>query len=324
MLDRLSIAMIREAQQRIGPYVLRTPLLRHSPTGTCELLLKPENLQPTGAFKLRGAFNLMCTLPPGCRGVVAHSSGNHAQAVAYAGRCLGIPAVIVMPDDAPALKRERTEAYGAEIVVVGPDSAERAGRASEIARERGWLEVPPYNHPFIAAGQGTVALELWQDSGETEQSRRFDRFYAPIGGGGLMAGCAVAVRALCPHAEIVGCEPEDADDARRSLAAGERLSVPSPKTIADGLRVRALGELNWPVIREHVDRIERVSDSEMLDAMVYALRELRLVVEPSGACSLALALREARQITTLGQRWGVVLSGGNVEPGLLAEVAARA
>ncbi len=324
MLDQLSIATIREAQQRIASYVLRTPLIRHSPVETCELLLKPENLQPTGAFKLRGAFNLMCTLPASCRGVVAHSSGNHAQAVAYASRRLGIPAVIVMPDDAPALKRKRTEAYGVEVVVVGPDSAERAERAGEIAAERGWPEVPPYNHPLIAAGQGTVALESWQDAGETEQSRRFDRFYGPIGGGGLMAGCAVAVRALCPDAEIVGCEPEDAGDARRSLAAGERLSVPPPKTIADGLRVRMLGELNWPVIRAHVDRIELVSDPEMLDAMVYALRELRLVVEPSGACALALALREARKVDKPAQRWGVVLSGGNVAPRLLAEVAERA
>ncbi len=138
-----------------------------------------------------------------------------------------------------------------------------------------------------------------------------------------MAGCAVAMRALCPGVEIVGCEPEDADDARRSLAAGERVSIPPPKTIADGLRVRVLGELNWPVIREHVARIERVSDPEMLDAMAFALRELRLVVEPSGACSLALALREARQVEVPGQRWGVLLSGGNVDPGLLAEVAAR-
>lgn len=324
MLERLSIATIREAHQRIRPYVVRTPLLRHSPNEACELLLKPENLQPTGAFKLRGAFNLMCALPRDCKGVVAHSSGNHAQAVAYAGRRLGIPTVIVMPDDAPALKRDRTEAYGAEVVVVGPDSSERAQRAREIAQQRGWPEVPPYNHPLIAAGQGTVALELWEDAGESEVSRRFDRLYAPISGGGLMAGCAVAVRALCPSAEIVGCEPEGADDARRSLAAGERVSVPPPTTFADGLRVRTLGELNWPVIRKHVDRIELVSDPEMLDAMAYALRELRLVLEPSGACSLALALRESRKIEAPRQRWGVVLSGGNVAPSLLAEAAARA
>jgi threonine dehydratase len=327
MLDQLSLEAIRQAGTRIRPYVVRTPVIRHAVNAFCELLLKPESLQPTGAFKLRGAFSLMCTLSPECRGVVAHSSGNHAQAVAYAARELGIKAVIVMPDNAPVLKRSRTEAYGAEVVVVGPDSGERARRAAELATERGLVEVPPFNHPLIAAGQGTAALELCEDAAEwatKETPEPLQRFYAPISGGGLMAGSAVAVRALSPSTEIVGCEPEDADDARRSLAAGERLSIPTPQTIADGLRVRELGELTWPVIREHVDRIERVSDDAMLDAMAYGLHELRLVLEPSGACSLALALQEAREQETPGQRWGVVLSGGNVDPALLAEAVARA
>lgn len=326
---KLDIALVREAAARIGPYVVRTPLLSHAVNPSCELLLKPESLQPTGAFKLRGAFSLMCTLPRDCAGVVAHSSGNHAQAVAYAARELGIPAVIVMPDDAPALKRERTEACGAEVVVVGPDSAERAQRASEIARQRGLIEVPPFDHPLVAAGQGTAALELCEDANALEARSPAKpaggrRFYAPISGGGLMAGCAVAVRALWPGAEIVGCEPEDADDARRSLVAGERVSIPPPQTIADGLRVRTLGELTWPVIRDCVTRIELVSDAEMLDAMAYALRALRLVLEPSGACALALVLREAGQLESAGHRFGVVLSGGNVAPELLAEVAQRA
>ncbi len=310
-MGELTLETIREARERIRGRVVRTPLLRYTLEGRAELLLKPENLQPTGAFKLRGAFSLMTTLPPDCPGVVAHSSGNHAQAVARAARVLGIPAVIVMPSDAPQLKRTRTEADGAEVVVVGPDSQERARRAEELAAERGLVEVPPFNHPLIAAGQGTAGLELAEDAGA------LDRFYAPISGGGLMAGCATAVSELCPDAEIVGCEPEDADDARRSVAAGERLSVPPPRTIADGLRVRILGEFTWPVIRDRVARIETLSDDEMLDAMAFALRELRLVLEPSGACSLALARREARG------RCGVLLSGGNVEPGLLAEVAAR-
>jgi threonine dehydratase len=310
VLDRLDLAAIRAAHERIRPYVLRTPVLRHA-SGGCELLLKAESLQPTGSFKLRGAFSLLATLPPGA-GVVAHSSGNHAQAVARAARALGLKAVVVMPDDAPALKRARTAADGAEIVTVGPDSQERVERAEALARERGLVPVPPYDDLLVAAGQGTAALELLADAGQ------LDRFYAPIGGGGLMAGCATALRALSPRTAIIGCEPEGADDTRRSLVAGERVAVPPPSTIADGLRVRMPGALTFPVVRARVERVELVSDAELLAAMRFALLELRLVLEPSGAAALALALREG-----LG-RCGVILSGGNVEPALLARVAAQA
>jgi len=291
---------------------VRTPLLRHRLRPDCELFLKPESLQATGAFKVRGAFSLMTTLPRGVPGVVAHSSGNHAQAVARAARVLGLRAVVVMPSDAPAGKRARTEADGAEVVVVGPDSEERERRADALARERGLVPVPPYDHPLVAAGQGTAALELLEDAGP------LDRFYAPLSGGGLMAGCAVAIHALQPGVELVGVEPEDADDTRRSLAAGERRSVPPPRTIADGLRVRTPGARTWPVLKRHLARVELVSDDSMLDAMAFALRELRLVLEPSGAASLALVLREGRG------RCGVLLSGGNPEPALLAEAARRA
>jgi threonine dehydratase len=312
VLDELTLDAIRSAAGRIRPYVLRTPLLRHPLAGGGELLLKPESLQPTGSFKIRGAFSLMTTLPPDTPGVVAHSSGNHAQAVARAAAVLGIPAVVVMPSDAPAAKRSRTEAAGAEVVVVGPDSAERERRADEIARERGLVPVPPFDDVRIAAGQGTAALELIEDAGALA------RFYAPISGGGLMAGCATALAALCPAAEIVACEPEDADDTFRSLAAGERVSVDPPRTIADGLRVRTPGRRTWPVVRERVARVELVSDEEMLEAMAFALLELRLVLEPSGAVSLAVALREGRGAC------GVLLSGGNVDPPLLARALAKA
>jgi threonine dehydratase len=294
----LDLDAVRDAARRIAPYVLRTPLLRHRPRPDCELLLKPESLQATGAFKLRGAFNRMLRLPKDCVGVVAHSSGNHAQAVARAAAVLGFQAVVVMPCDAPGLKRARVEADGAEIVTVGPDSEERERRAAQLARERGLIEVPPFDDPSIAAGQGTCALELLEDAGDIE------RFYAPVSGGGLMAGCAVTVHALRPHAEIVGVEPLDGNDTQLSLAAGERRKVPPPKTIADGLRL--------------VSRIELVSDEELLDAMAFSLRELRLVLEPSGAAALAVALREGRG------RCGVILSGGNADPDLLAEVARRA
>lgn len=312
MLDVLTINLLREAQARIAPYVLRTPTIRYAAGDACELFCKAESLQPVGAFKLRGAFNLMCTLPRDCPGVVAHSSGNHAQAVARAAKVLGLHAVIVMPSDAPPLKLARTKADGAEVIIVGPDSDERAQRAEEVKRERGLLPVPPFDHPLIAAGQGTAALELLEDTGE------IDQFFAPVSGGGLMAGCAVAVHARCPTAEIVGVEPEDANDTYLSLAAGARQKVPPPRTMADGLRVRTPGVQTWPVLQAHLSRVALVSEEELLDAMVFALRELRLVLEPSGAASLAAARREGRG------RCGVLLSGGNVDPALLATVAARA
>src|SRR5262245_40695029 len=277
MLGELDLDAVVVARVRIAPHVVRTPLLRHAPRPGLELLLKPESLQPIGAFKLRGAFSLMTTLPKDVPGVVAHSSGNHAQAVARAARVLGFRAVIVMPRDVPETKRARTEADGAEVVLVDPDSDERAQRADAIARERGYVPVPPYDDPLVAAGQGTAALELAEDAGA------LDRFYAPISGGGLMAGCAVALHALQPDVRIVGVEPADADDVRRSLAAGERRKVPPPRTIADGLRVRTPGERTWPVLAKHLSRVETVTDDEMLDAMAFALRELRLVLEPSGA-----------------------------------------
>jgi threo-3-hydroxy-L-aspartate ammonia-lyase len=307
MLDVLTIDAVRAAAERIRPFVVRTPTLVHRLSSECELLLKAESLQSIGAFKIRGAFSLMTTLGE-VPGVVAHSSGNHAQAVARAGKVLGIRAVIVMPSDAPALKRRRTEADGAEVVIVGTDSDERAKKAEEIEKQDGLIAVPPYNHPLIAAGQGTAALELIEDA------KRIDRFYAPISGGGLMAGCATAVRALLPDAEIVGVEPEDGNDTKLSFERGERVKVPEPKTIADGLRVRIPGAETWPVIRAKVDRIETVSDRAMLDAMAFALGELRLVLEPSGAAALALALREHRP-----GRNGVLLSGGNVDPELLRQ-----
>ncbi len=310
MLAELDLDAIRAAGERIAGHVLRTPVLVREHE-RCTLLLKPESLQPTGSFKIRGAFSLMTTLPDDVPGVVAHSSGNHAQAVARAGRVLGIPTVVVMPRDAPETKRARSQADGAEVVLVDPDSEVRARRAEEIARERGFVPVPPFDHPLIAAGAGTAGLELAQDAD------RLDRFYAPISGGGLMSGCATAISTLSPDTEIVGCEPEDADDTRRSLAAGERLSVPPPRTIADGLRVRTPGALTFPVLRERVARIELVSDEEMLVAMAFALCELGLVLEPSGAASLALALREG------SGRCGVLLSGGNVDPALLAQVVGR-
>jgi threonine dehydratase len=297
--------------------VLRTPVLERR-VAEATLACKAESLQPTGAFKLRGAFSLMTTLARDVRGVVAHSSGNHAQAVARAARVLGLRATVVMPRDAPAVKRARVEADGAEVVEVGPDSAERAARAAELARERGLAEAPPFDHPLIAAGQGTAALELCEDAAP------IDRLYAPVSGGGLMAGCATVVAALAPGAEIVAVEPDDGDDTRRSLLAGRRVEIPPPRTIADGLRVRRPGAFTFEVLRALVSRAETVRDDEMFCAMAWALRELRLVLEPSGAAALAGALREARAGGEAGGgRWGVILSGGNCDPALLAAALDR-
>ncbi|MEQ8274064.1 MAG: threonine/serine dehydratase [Deltaproteobacteria bacterium] len=307
MLDTLSLATIEAAAERIAPYVLRTPTLVHEEAhGT--LYLKAESLQPIGAFKIRGAFSMMTTLG-GAPGVVAHSSGNHAQAVARAAKVLGIPAVIVMPSDAPPMKLERTKADGAEVIIVSPDSDEREQRAAAIAEERGYVPVPPFDHPLVAAGQGTAALELLADA------PALDRFYAPVSGGGLMAGCATVFAAKSPGCEIVGVEPEDADDTKQSLAAGERKKVAPPQTIADGLRVRTPGRGTFEVIKKHVARVELVTDDELLDSMRFAAVRLRLVLEPSGAASLAVARRELREH---GGHAGVLLSGGNADPAVFA------
>jgi threonine dehydratase len=311
MLEELTVETVRRARERIAGHVLRTPLMPYRLNDECELLLKPESLQSVGAFKIRGAFSVMTTLTAGCPGVVAHSSGNHAQAVARAGRVLGINTLIVMPSNAPPLKRRRAEADGARIVTVGPDSHERAQKAAELAETENLVPVVPYDDPLVASGQGTAALEMLEDAG------RLDRFYCPISGGGLMAGCATVVSALSPSTEIIGVEPEDGNDTKLSLEAGKRIAVDPPSTIADGLRVRMPGERTFPVVRKHVSRIELVTDEELLDSMAFALRELRLVLEPSGAASLAVALREGRG------RCGVLLSGGNVDPTLLADVARR-
>ncbi len=308
----LDLPALAAAAERIEPYVVRTPLLRATLANGAELCCKPESLQPIGAFKIRGAFNMMTRMPADTPGVVAHSSGNHAQAVARAAKVLGLSAVIVMPADAPPNKRARVVADGAEVVEVGTDSEERRIKADEIAEKTGRVLVPPYDHPLIAAGQGTAALELIKDAGP------LDRFYAPVSGGGLMAGCATAVHGLCPDAEIIGVEPADANDTYLSLQAGERVSVPPPKTIADGLRVRKPGAGPWHVVKKLVDRVELVSDEELLDAMAWAMVHLRIVLEPSGAASLAVARREGQG------RCGVLLSGGNVTPGLFEEVARRA
>jgi threonine dehydratase len=305
---------IRAAARRLEGVALRTPLLRFGPPER-DHWLKPESLQPIGAFKIRGAYNAIAQLTEQerARGVVAHSSGNHAQGVARAARLLGVRAVIVMPSDAPAIKRARVEADGAEIVTVGPASAERAARAEALAAERGLVPIPPYDDDRVIAGQGTCGLEIAEDVADLAA------VFVPIGGGGLSSGVAVAVRALHPKARIVGVEPELAADARDSLAAGRIVSWDAAlvnRTIADGTRTQAIGRRPFEHLSRLLDGIVTVSEAEIAAAVRIAADEARLVVEPSGALAIAAMRYRAREAGLTGSTGAVVgvVSGGNVDP----------
>jgi len=299
---------ITSAATRLAPVVHRTPVLRCrglDALAGATLYLKAENFQRGGAFKIRGAYNKIVQLPEAARrrGVLSYSSGNHAQGVALAASILGIPATIVVPEDIVESKRAATLGYGARLVPYGTTSAERHQRAEVLAREEGLALVRPYDDPDIIAGQGTVALEF------LEEVPDLDALIVPIGGGGLISGCAVAARGRRPKIRLVGVEPEDGDDTRRSLAAGKRLSIPGPRTIADGLRAIEPGELTFPIIQRLVDEIVTVTDDEIRQALRLLLERAKLLVEPSGAAALAAVLgRKAR----LDGKVGIVLSGGNV------------
>ena len=315
----ISLGEIRVAQQRLRGVVIRTPLLsylndRSEPT----LYFKPESLQPVGSFKLRGAYNKIASTSPEERerGVVAHSSGNHAQAVAYAAKALGVRAVIVMPRGAPALKRQRTASLGAEVVEVGEDSEERRLKADELVKQEGLLPVPPYDDELVMAGQGTIGLEILKDLPEV------GTVLVPVSGGGLISGVAVALKRINPKVRVVGVEPELAADARASLEQGRLVAFPAEeigKTIADALRVRRLGDLTWPHVREFVDDIVTVGEDEIREAIRKLAFGARLVAEPGGAVSFAAWLFHQEQLPPT--RLNVALiSGGNVEPRVLTQV----
>jgi threonine dehydratase len=312
---------VRLAQRRVHGVALRTPLVP-CPRGAEERLLyfKAENLQPTGAFKLRGAYNKISSLSPEerRRGVVAHSSGNHAQAVAYAARALGVHAVIVMPRGAPRVKLDATAAFGAEILFVGDDSAERVRKAEELAAGQGYVPVPPYDDETLIAGQGTVGLEILEDLPDVET------VLVPVSGGGLISGVAAAIKLSRPEVRVIGVEPELAADARESLKTGKLVELPAEqagRTIADGLRVRKLGYAPLEHVRAFVDDIIAVSEEEILDAMRRMALRARLVAEPSGAVTFAAYLFHRDELPATRVNVAVV-SGGNVEPELLAEVLA--
>jgi threo-3-hydroxy-L-aspartate ammonia-lyase len=271
---------VRDAAARLKGVAHRTPVLRSRTLDRivgAEVLLKCENFQRVGAFKFRGAYNAASRLAPEqlARGIAAYSSGNHAQAVALAARELGTTAVIVMPEDAPRSKRAATAGYGAEIVTYDRYAGDRVAIGEALAAERGLALIPPYEHPHVMAGQGTAALELLEEAGE------LDALLAPVGGGGLIAGSATALKGLRPGIRVLGVEPEAGDDTRRSLEAGRRVEIPVPRTIADGQALHTPGELTFSVNRRLVDEIVLVSDDEIRAAMRFAFERLKIVVEPS-------------------------------------------
>jgi len=297
---------VRQAARVLQGVTVRTPVLRSDAlderTGA-SVFVKAESLQRGGAFKLRGAYNKIAAIPEAERrnGVTAVSSGNHAIAVALASRLLGTTAVILVPSDAPAAKVDQARAYGAELVTYDRFGEDRDTVTAAFVAERGLPFVPPFDDPMIIAGQGTVALELFEDVAS------LDALLVPVSGGGLIAGCGVAAPA---STRMIGVEPAAMDDTRRSLAAGERVTLPATPTIADGLTVNAPGQLTWELNRRRLDQVVTVTDEQLVDAMRFAFDALHLVTEPSGVAGLAALLHGAIDVSD--QRVGVVLSGGNV------------
>jgi threonine dehydratase len=315
----LTLEEIRAAHQRIQGLALHTPLLQcfsHECPG--QTYLKAESLQPIGSFKLRGAANKIAQLTPDQlrRGVITYSSGNHAQGVAYAARAFHSKAVIVMPSNAPEIKRRATQALGAEIVTVGPASSERKAKAEELSAQHGYVIIPPYDDPDIIAGQATCGLEILADLPNA------DLVLAPVSGGGLLSGVAAAVKHLRPQCRVIGVEPSLAADAHESFHSNRLISWPAEKTsrtLADGLRTQSLGQLNFDHIRAYVDDILTVSEDEIRAAMRRIIFDARLTPEPSGAVTTAALLFHTTELLPF-QHAVAILSGGNVEPNLLADV----
>jgi threo-3-hydroxy-L-aspartate ammonia-lyase len=345
MADLVSLDEIRAAAQRLRGVAVRTPLLAFpgaaAAVGPPALLIKPESLQPTGAFKLRGAYNAISVLLAGGQsadpdrgaagpsarlsGVVTHSSGNHGFAVAYAAALLGLPAAIVVPDNAARVKTDLISGVGAEIVTVAPTLTARIEASGRIARERGYAEIPPFDDRHVIAGQGTIGLEIAED---LAGSRSPAAVLVPVAGGGMISGIAVAVKALLPGTRVIGVEPELAADARDSLRAGRRIAwapADTARTSADALRAEQVGELNFPHIQALVDDIVTVSEAEIRAGLRRLAREGRLVAEPGGAVAVAAALfRDPAELGLTPSETAApvvaVLSGGNIDPTLLADI----
>ncbi|MFI9247446.1 threo-3-hydroxy-L-aspartate ammonia-lyase [Streptomyces sp. NPDC053086] len=306
----VSFTDVREAAARLKGIVHRTPVLTSRTLNSlvgAEVFIKAENFQRIGSFKFRGAYNAAAQLPPEqlAKGVAAYSSGNHAQATALAARELGTSAVILMPEDAPRSKLAATAGYGAEIVTYDRYTQDRTALGHALAADRGLTLIPPYDHPHVIVGQGTAALELLEETGP------LDALLVPVGGGGLIAGSATAATALHPGIRVIGVEPEAGDDTKRSLESGVRVTVPVPRTIADGQALATPGELTFPVNQRLVDSIALVSDAEIVTAMRFAFERLKIVLEPSGATPLAALL--AGRVDNPPRRIGIIASGGNID-----------
>ena len=310
---------VTDAAARLAGVAHRTPVLTSTTADAmtgATLFFKPENLQRMGAFKFRGAYNAIAKLrtEERKRGVLAFSSGNHAQAIALAGRLQGVAATIVMPSDAPAMKLAATRGYGAEVVIYDRMTEDREALARRIAGERALALIPPYDHADVIAGQGTAAKELFEDAGP------LDYLFVCVGGGGLISGCALAAHALAPGCKVIGVEPVAGNDVKQSLRKGEIVRIPVPQTIADGAQTTAPGILTFPIIRALVADVLTVTDAELIEAMRFFVARMKLVVEPTGC--LAAAAVFARQVDLAGKRVGVILSGGNVDPAALARYLA--
>lgn len=305
----ISIVDVRAAAARLAGIAHRTPVLTSRTLDRhvgAQVFVKCENLQRIGAYKFRGAYNAICELSADqlARGVITFSSGNHAQAVALAARLLHSAAVVVMPADTPDSKMEATREYGAEIVTFDRYTDDRLAITAVLAEERGLTFIPPYDDPHVMAGQGTAALELFEDVGP------LDMLVVPVGGGALLAGCATVAEALCPGIRIIGVEPATADDTERSLRAGERVNIPVPHTVADAVTATTPGELTFSVNRRLVEDIALVNDEEIMAAVTFLIERMKIVAEPAGALAVAALL--AARIRPVPGRIGVVLSGGNI------------
>jgi len=310
--ELVTLDEIRAAQERIAGVVTRTGLYRLEPRSA--LYLKAESEQPIGSFKLRGAYNMAAQLDPETlkRGLITYSSGNHAQGVAYAARALGAKAVVVMPSDAPEVKKAATRALGAQIVEVGPASSQRRNKAEELVAAHGYTLIPPYDAREIIAGQGTCGLEI------LEQLPDVDLIVSPVSGGGLVSGVATAVKLTKPDVQVWAAEPELAGDAYESFSAKQLVTWPAQKTsrtIADGLRTQSLGELNFRHVIQYVDGVVRVTEAEIIAACKLMLSTTKLVPEPSGAVALAAALYHSPELPP-ADKVAVILSGGNLDPAL--------
>ncbi|WP_315383190.1 threo-3-hydroxy-L-aspartate ammonia-lyase [Microvirgula aerodenitrificans] len=306
----ISFADVVAAHERIRGVAHQTPVLTSATADAltgATLFFKCENFQRMGAFKFRGAYNAISQFTPEQKasGVITFSSGNHAQAIALSARLLGVRAVIVMPEDAPAIKVEATRGYGGEVIFYNRYTEDREAIGKQLAAERGLTLIPPYDHPHVMAGQGTAARELIEQAGE------LDLLLVCLGGGGLLSGCAVAAKAMNPACKVIGVEPEAGNDGQRSFRSGEIVHIDTPKTIADGAQTQHLGNYTFPVIRELVDDIVTVSDAELVDTMAFLAGRMKVVTEPTGCLAAAAALHG--KVDVAGKRVGIIVSGGNVD-----------